>query len=236
MPRNERRNAHRYAPARNKIRLGWWEGQQFHTISARLMSLSLSGSLVQLDKGAAGPARLRAWFCLVDQSPTHWIEAETIEVCPELAETPCMLRLKFLDAFPYESFKMAVWDVGIAERKPGPGADETPPGTGEATAQETNKVNVTERERLRSFLQLEAPTAAASTHEPDSAAQASPHPPTLLEAYRRQMVTSSKVASLPWLMIFFLGLFVSILLGILAKGQMIILRKLGIVLGLTDSS
>ncbi|MGB0067030.1 MAG: PilZ domain-containing protein, partial [Isosphaeraceae bacterium] len=112
MPRNDRRNAHRYALARDKIRLGWWQGQHFPTISARLRNLSVSGALVQLEEGAVGPAGVKAWICLADQSATHWVQAEVVGVCPELPETPCVVRLKFLDAFPYESFKTAVWDDG----------------------------------------------------------------------------------------------------------------------------
>ena len=114
MPRNDRRNAHRYALARDKIRLGWWQGQHFPTIFARLRNLSVSGALVQLEEGAVVPAGVKAWICLADQSATHWVQAEVVEVCPELPETPCVVRLKFLDAFPYESFKTAVWDDGLA--------------------------------------------------------------------------------------------------------------------------
>jgi hypothetical protein len=234
MPRNERRNAHRYELARDKIRLGWWEGQQFRTVAARLRDLSLSGALVQLEEGAASPVGVTSWICLADQSPTHWVQTETVEVCPELPATPRGLRLRFLDAFPYESFKMAVWDEGFAERKPGPGVDESrPPCSEEDSAPSTNLVRMTESERNGFFLQINAPTAGSSGHDPNVAAPASPHPPTLVEAYRRQMETSSKVASLPWLIVFLLGLIVSILLGLLARGQMINLRRLGIVLGLT---
>src|SRR5208337_4647965 len=96
--------------ARDKFRLGWWQGQHFPTIFARLRNLSVSGALVQLEDGAVGPAGVKAWICLADQSATHWVQAEVVGVCPELPETPCVVRLKFLDAFPYESFKTAVWD------------------------------------------------------------------------------------------------------------------------------
>ena len=236
MPRNDRRNAHRYALARDKIRLGWWQGQHFPTISARLRNLSVSGALVQLEEGAVGPAGVKAWICLADQSATHWVQAEVVEVCPELPETPCVVRLKFLDAFPYESFKTAVWDDGLARGKPAwPGADDTPPPCqDEDSARATNPVAMTERERIRFFLQLDAETVASSRRGPEIAALASPHPPTLLEAYRSQMVSAGKVASFPWLVVLLIGLSVSILLGLLAMGHMINLRRLGIILGLTE--
>ena len=158
MPRNDRRNAHRYALARDKIRFGWWQGQHFPTISARLRNLSVSGALVQLEEGAVGPAGVKAWICLADQSTTHWVQAEVVEVCPELPETPCMVRLKFLDAFPYESFKTAVWDDELARGKPAwPGADDTPPPCqDESSARATNPVAMTQSERILFFLQLDA--------------------------------------------------------------------------------
>jgi hypothetical protein len=235
MPRNDRRNAHRYALAGDKIRLGWWQGQHFPTISAQLRNLSVSGALVQLEEGAVGPAGVKAWICLADQSATHWVQAEVVGVCPEPPETPCVVRLKFLDAFPYESFKMAVWDDGLARGKPAwPDADDTPPPCqDESSAKATNPVAMTERERSRCCSQFDPATVASSRRGPEIAELASPHPPTLQEAYRSQMVFADRVASLPWLVVLLIGLSVSILLGLLALGHMINLRRLGTVLGLT---
>ncbi len=233
MPRNNRRNAHRYALARDRIRLGWWQGQHFRTISARLRNLSVSGALVQLEEGAVGPAGLKAWICLANQSATHWVQAEIVEVCPELPETPCVVRLKFFDGFPYESFKTAVWDDGCTRGKPAcAGAGDTPPPCKvEDSDKAPNPVTMTERERIPLFLQLDAQTVASSGRGPEVGAPASPHPPTLLEAYRSQMVSAGKVASFPWLMVLLIGLSVSILLGLLATGHMINLHRLGIILG-----
>ena len=236
MPRNDRRNAHRYALARDKIRLGWWQGQHFPTISARLRNLSVSGALVQLEEGAVGPAGVKAWICLADQSATHWVQAEVVGVSPELPETPCVVRLKFLDAFPYESFKTAVWDDGLARGKPAwPGADDTPPSCqDESSAKATNPVAMTQSERILFFLQLDTQTVASSGRGHEVVAPASPHPPTLLEAYRSQMVSAGKVASFPWLVVLLIGLAVSILLGFVATGHMKNLHRLGIMLGLNE--
>jgi hypothetical protein len=236
MPRNDRRNAHRYALARDKIRLGWWQGQHFPTISARLRNLSVSGALVQLEEGAVGPAGVKAWICLADQSATHWVQAEVVGVSPELPETPCVVRLKFLDAFPYESFKTAVWDDGLARGKPAwPGADDTPPSCqDESSAKATNPVAMTQSERILFFLQLDAENVASSGRGPEIIALASPHPPTLLEAYRSQMVSADKVASFPWVVMLLVGLSVSMLLGILVTGHLVTLQRLGIILGLAE--
>jgi hypothetical protein len=235
MPRNERRYAHRYEPARDAIRLGWWQGQQFRSIPARLRNLSLSGAIVQLDGGAVAPAGVKAWLCLADESPTHWVQAEIVEVCQEIGETPCVLRLKFLDAFPYESFKRSVWDDGLAERKQWPDANHEPPALKDAdSTRGTNHVTMTESERIRFFLQLDTQPVASSGRRHEVIAQASPHPPTLLEAYRSQMAAAGKVASFPWLVVLLIGLSVSILLGILATGHMVNLQRLGIILGLNE--
>jgi len=236
MPRNDRRNAHRYALARVDIRLGWRQGEQFQTTSARLRNLSVAGALVQLDDGAVGPAGVKAWICLANQSAKHWVQAEVVEVSSELPESPCLVRLKFLDAFPYESFKTAVWDDGLVRGKPAwPSADDTPPPCkDEGSARATNPVAMTERERIRCFLQLDAETVASSRRGPKIVALASPHPPTLLEAYRSQMVSADKFASFPWVVVLLVGLSVSMLLGILATGHMINLRRLGTVLGLAE--
>ena len=236
MPRNDRRNAHRYALARDDIRLGWWQGQHFQTASARLRNLSVSGALVQLEKGTVGPAGVKTWICLADQRAKHWVHAEVVEVSPELPESPCLVRLKFLDAFPYESFKIAVWDNGLTRGKPAwPSADDTPPPSqDEDSARATNPVAMTERERIRFFLQLDAETVASSRRGPEIVALASPHPPMLLEAYRSQMVSADKVASFPWLVVLLIGLSVSMLLGILVTGHLVNLRRLGTILGLTE--
>ncbi len=232
MPRNERRNAHRYAPARDKVRLGWWEGQQFRTISARLKCLSMSGSLVQLEVGANAPAGVQAWICLVDQSPAQWVQTETVEGCPERVETPGVLRLKFIDTFPNESFKKAVWDDEFTGGRAGCSAgSSSPPSSDEESAQATSSVIVSGSERLGFSWQLDEPTSATAGCEPDNSGPASPHPPTLIDAYRRQMATSRKVASLPWLLMFLVGLFISMMLGLLAKGQMVGLRRLVMMLG-----
>jgi len=93
---------------------------------------------------------------------------------------------------------------------------------------------MTERERIRFFLQLDTQTVASSGRGHEVVAPASPHPPTLLEAYRSQMVSAGKVASFPWLVVLLIGLAVSILLGFVAMGHMINLHRLGIILGLNE--
>ena len=92
---------------------------------------------------------------------------------------------------------------------------------------------MTQSERILFFLQLDAENVASSDRGPEIVALASPHPPTLLQAYRSQMVSADKVASFPWVVVLLVGLSVSILLGLLAMGHMINLRRLGTVLGLT---
>ncbi len=229
MSRNDRRNAHRYAPAKDNIRLGWWQGQLFCTSSARLRNLSLSGALVELEAGAVEPAGAKTWLCLVEQTGAHWVEAEVVEVCSEQPDTSSMLRLKFLDPFPYELFKAAVWDHASRPVEPAlPVADARPPTCGEVNlASAQSRVAAIRAQYSRSPLQITAPPARPSARECEMADLTIPHPPTLQEAYRSQRMSSRKVASLSWLIVLVIGLSVSIALGFLARGHLLKLGSLG---------
>ncbi len=135
----------------------------------------------------------------------------------------------------YESFKRAVWDDGFAERKPWPGPDDTPPPLKvEDFARATNHVAMSKKEHLRCLSRLDAQTVEPGGRWPKVVALASPHPPTLLEAHRSQMIAAGKVASFPWLVVLLIGLAVSFLLGFVATGHMVNLHRLGIILGLNE--
>jgi hypothetical protein len=239
MPKNDSRNAHRYSLSRVKIQVGWWERHQFRTISARLRDLSLSGALIELEEGAACPSGVKTWICLADQSPARWVQAERKDVDLDSAPpgTPSMLRLKFVDAFPYESFKTAVWDDGSVERKSKSGADANlSPCGAEGSVQATKQASTTEQERIRFFLQLDAPAAAWSGGQPEIAAASPPPPPTLVEAHRSQMAAAGATASFPWMAVLLISLFISVLLGLLSWAKLINLRQLAIFLGSTGSA
>ncbi len=157
MPQNDRRSAHRYAPARDNIRLGWWEGQLFQTISARLRNLSLSGALVEIELGLTSSAGTIVWLCLVDRTDAHWVQAEVVEVCPPAPETRAQLRLKFIDPVPYETFRAAVWDHGAAMEEPAlPGPPPPPSSCGEQETPGAGKAFAfTGTTRIRLFRHLE---------------------------------------------------------------------------------
>ena len=238
MPKNDRRNAHRYALSRNKIHVGWWEGQRFRSIPARLRDLSLSGALIELEAGSSCPSGVKTWICLADQSPARWVQAESkgVELCSQPAGTATVVRLKFLDAFPYESFKAAVWDDGVVERKSKSGANANlPPRADENPAQATIKARMTEQERIRFFLQLDEPAAASRDRQPDMPAVNPPLTPTLVEAQRSQMASAAATASLPWMTVLLISLFVFVLLTLLSWAQLINLRRLAVFLGSTGS-
>ncbi len=235
MLQNDRRSAHRYLPAKEKIRLGWWQGQLFQTISARLRNLSVSGALVEPEKSIADRAGVKAWLCLVDHTAAHWIEAEIVEVCSPEPDSPLLLRLRFLDPFPYEFFKAAVWDQGSAA------ADDAlhvatpmPPARNDGDAAIGKcRPAVYEPRRPQSLSQFTAPPVAPRVPRHEAVAPTFAAPPTLPEAYRSQFVSSRKVAFMPWLMMLAIGLLVSILLVLLARGHMVSLGGLRIVLGWT---
>ncbi len=207
MPQNERRNAYRYTPTRDKLRLGWWDGQQFRTISARLKCLSFSGSLVQLEEGAAGPAGVNAWICVVDQSPAQWVQAEIVEVCAAAPDappdTPCVLRLKFVDSFPYEAFKTAVWDDAVVEKKPNPGGGETPVSKSEEHPAPVppNPDKTTQSVRIGFFTKPDARNPMSSDRAIAKPAAPEPQPRTLPEGDRSQSEFRRKTALFPWRMV-----------------------------------
>jgi hypothetical protein len=235
MPPNDRRNAHRYTPSSDGVRLGWWEGKEFRVISARLRNLSMSGALLHLDGDAGCLVGGKAWICLADHGTMQWVQAEILGMSSE-PETQCQVRLRFIDAFPYEAFKIAVWgDRSRRETTASPVVDDTPaPCTDEELARRANLVTLTERERIRFFLQLDPQPVVSSRPGPCLVALPSPQPPTLLEAHRSQRPFADKAASFPWLVTLFICLTASILLALLATGRFMDMHRLGIILGLND--
>jgi hypothetical protein len=235
MPRNDRRNAHRYSPARDCLRLGWWEGKRFRTISAGLHNLSITGALIQMEEDG-WPGVGKVWISLCGQEVVHWVQAEILEASSE-PEGPRCVRMKFPEPFPYEVFKAAVWGESSERQRPGrPGADEAPPAFSSAgdSAQETRNLALSDVERIRFFLELDSERDASSRGGPSPGTVPSPHPPTLVEAQRSQMLLHDRIAPLSWLMVTVISLAVSVLLALLAAGHFMNVRRLGIILGLTN--
>ena len=207
MPRNDRRNAHRYAGQGQDP--PWLVARSAFPNHLRAVAESQRlGALVQLEEGAVGPAGVKAWICLADQSATHWVQAEVVEVCPELPERRVWCGSSSSMHFLMSPSRRRSGMMGSARGMPAwPDADDTPPPCqDETSARPTNPVAMTQRERILFFLQLDAENVKSSDRGPEIVALASPHPPTLLQAYRSQMVSADKVASFPWVVVLLVSL------------------------------
>ncbi len=242
MPQKDRRNAHRYAPARAGIRIGWWEGNTFRSSAARFRNVSLSGALLQLDPMSPIPAGARAWICVADQSAPHWVESEFVEHFSEPVDASMdaliLVRLRFVEPFPYESFKTAVWDdiqQRIAPTCGDPVVESLAPQPAPSgSLQDTRRLS--DADRLRFFLQIDTQPRAGGqggSPAPDGAAEPD-QPPTLVEAYRNRLAAPEKLASLPWVFILASCATLACLLGLVVTGNIISLRRLAIVLGLAQ--
>jgi hypothetical protein len=231
MARPNRRNSHRYSPARDQVCLGWWEGKTFRTIPAQLKNLSTSGALVGMEQGC--PPLTKIWICLAGQHLKRWVQAEIVESAAD-DDNHGSIRMKFPEVFPYECFKAAVWgDLNSNGTSSGSGS-EPPPQVRSSTKGSPPgivKAYLSEEDRIRFFLGTDwVPPSRKRMADPASD-PASSHPPTLMEAHQEQMVLHDRVAHFPWLTTLVLCLGVALMLAILAWLQLENLRNLGIFVG-----
>jgi hypothetical protein len=235
MSRTERRNSHRYSPARGSVCLGWWEGREFRTVLAQLRNLSTSGGMVFVEQGC--PAAKRVWICLAGQAPALWVPAEVREVEAEQPGAGC-IRLSFFETFPYEPFKAAVWgDQGGDRGSPHARPDSSPPthSSPESDAAGITTPALTEDQRIRFFLGIAIGPEEdrADCHGDPSRTTHSPHPPTLVQAHHAQLVFQDRIASFPWLTVSAVSLFVVLMLALVVAARLEDVRWLTIIPGLT---
>ncbi len=215
MARKERRDSHRYTPVMEQACLGWWEGREFRSVSARLRNLSSSGARVVVEGDR--PAAQRVWIWVAGQPKIRWVPATLLAEMEDEPE-PGSLRLSFAEPFPYESFKAAVWGEQGRHCGSSPAGDLAACMTNSRKIEESGSCPTarSEAERIRFFLgidngrQAEGPRSDAEGPR----ATVSPHPPTLVEAYHAQQVLHDRLAPISWLTISAISLL--ILVSILA--------------------
>lgn len=106
MDPEDRRSVCRYPVVQTKGWLGWWEGPTFRSTDARLVDISLRGCMMTVDR--LPPEGQPVWFCPPGTNPSEWIEANLIEAHRRLLG-PRVVRVAFLQPFPYETFKNLVY-------------------------------------------------------------------------------------------------------------------------------
>jgi hypothetical protein len=105
---HERRAASRYAANRPPAFLGWYEGDAYRTTRVRVVDVSVLGMLVEVQ--AFPPPSGDVWLSLVGQKPSQWLEVGVVRTSRQwrLLGLRRLVRLKFLEACPYDLFKTAI--------------------------------------------------------------------------------------------------------------------------------
>jgi hypothetical protein len=105
---DDRRGAPRYATQGTAAVIGWAVGEEHRTIPATLIDISLGGSSAWVE--SFPPRGEAVWFRLDGENPSPWIKASVIEAITKgyLFWTRKRVRLRFLEACPYDVFKAAI--------------------------------------------------------------------------------------------------------------------------------
>ncbi|QDV37923.1 hypothetical protein [Tautonia plasticadhaerens] len=88
---SERRGARRFSAVEDRIWLGWWDGEQFQTLGARLLDVSRTGAAVACPDGPG--VGDDAWFCVVGPSLSGGARARVVGREPT-EDDPSMIRLR----------------------------------------------------------------------------------------------------------------------------------------------
>jgi hypothetical protein len=105
----DRRAAPRYPTRGTAAVIGWAEGEEYRTIAATLIDISLGGFFATVE---SFPPRGEAVWLRIggDNNPSPWVKASVIEANTTgcLFWTRKRVRLRFLESCPYEFFKAAI--------------------------------------------------------------------------------------------------------------------------------
>ncbi len=102
----ERRGACRYQAVEEGAWLGWWRGGTFRARPARLVDVSLQGSLILADDL---PERDQpVWVHLRTPESVEWVASSLVQA-HRTKRGPYEARLVFQETCPYDFFKTAVY-------------------------------------------------------------------------------------------------------------------------------
>ena len=103
----ERRSVCRYSVVQDNAWLGWWIGDVFHNTPAKIVDISLRGTLLSVE--TFPPKDQPLFFCPPGTKEIEeWIEVKLIDMKKKLFG-PREVRLAFRKVFPYEVFKAVVY-------------------------------------------------------------------------------------------------------------------------------
>lgn len=103
----DRRVACRYPVAEGGAWLGWWGEGAFQSLPARLLNVSLGGSLLEADVLPADPGQ-SVFLHLGTPSPEGWVVSDLVAT-RRRKRGGYEARLAFPGSCPYDFFKAAVF-------------------------------------------------------------------------------------------------------------------------------
>jgi hypothetical protein len=106
---DDRRATCRYTVVQTQAWLGWWEGEEFRSVSCEIIDISLRGARLVVE--AFPPNVPSVWFTpphVSTSTPNEWLEARVVDARKRLLG-PRQVRIAFRQTFPYEDFKAVVY-------------------------------------------------------------------------------------------------------------------------------
>jgi hypothetical protein len=107
MGTRERRRSPRHRPSRDRVRVGWFDGESFRHASARLRNLS-SGGAVLWASGVKPATNEHVWVCTDGRSADDWVPARVVGKATD-KQGQTHLRLMFTRPCPGRLFRNVVW-------------------------------------------------------------------------------------------------------------------------------
>jgi hypothetical protein len=104
----DRRGSQRYATRGTPAVIGWSVGEEYRTIPATLIDISLGGFAAAVE--TFPPSGEAVWLRLDCENPSPWLKATVVATSKSgyFRWARRRVRLRFLENCPYEFFKAAI--------------------------------------------------------------------------------------------------------------------------------
>jgi hypothetical protein len=109
---SDRRSSPRYPASPNEGYMGWWVGEEFHTVAVQFRDFSLGGALILTREM---PPSEHIWLGLAKPSETPWCPVNTVRV-KETSVGLVEVALLFPEPCDYDLFKAVVYGDYAKER------------------------------------------------------------------------------------------------------------------------